>query len=572
MTTLRNNYGWKFLLIVALPLLLAFVGVVLLSADLVSRVSTGANREDHTRTQQTVHSSLVAAQQQLEFLVSDNAYWNDAVRNSYGAVSDDWFLETWGSLTEEAINYDAVMLVDRDLPEAVSGYFRGKKFTPAVNWFLSERFAALLDSLPQDTKTFASKSSILDTQEGLAILAIAPILPTSDDLIVPSSHPRHLLFLKFITPEYLAKIGKQYVIQDFNIAAIDIGNAGGEIINDFAGKPVAVAQWTDRRPGDIAMVTVRRETVFALSSLALVLLGITFLYWKSATGFIRAVEAEAKANENTEMFKDLNHQVTLLNLKLASNVKQLSEAKEESLRKAKMAQLGNLVATVAHELRNPLAIVRTASFILKRKLADVGADVGPQITRIESGISRCDNIISQLLDFSRTQKLNTVETDIDTWLEAILIEETGKMHEALNVTGNLQLRGCMAHVDPDRMQRAVINLITNCAEAMVDRHGPLPLMQSRTPGIAVATKLTGRGIEISVEDNGPGILPEIMEKIREPLFTTKGFGTGLGIPAVEKIMELHGGGLDIDSIVGRGTRLTIWFPATPSIQSDQQAA
>jgi signal transduction histidine kinase len=81
-----------------------------------------------------------------------------------------------------------------------------------------------------------------------------------------------------------------------------------------------------------------------------------------------------------------------------------------------------------------------------------------------------------------------------------------------------------------------------------------------SPTIVVATQLTPRGVEISVTDNGPGIAEENIEKILEPLFTTKNFGTGLGLPAVQKIMEQHGGGLDVMSKPGEGARFTAWMP------------
>ena len=83
---------------------------------------------------------------------------------------------------------------------------------------------------------------------------------------------------------------------------------------------------------------------------------------------------------------------------------------------------------------------------------------------------------------------------------------------------------------------------------------------TETPVITVTTKLTVRGAEISVTDNGPGISADNLPKIREPLFTTKNFGTGLGLSAVEQILEQHGGGLDIDSVEGKGANFTLWLP------------
>ena len=80
------------------------------------------------------------------------------------------------------------------------------------------------------------------------------------------------------------------------------------------------------------------------------------------------------------------------------------------------------------------------------------------------------------------------------------------------------------------------------------------------PLIKITTRQTIRGCEIEIKDNGSGMTPEILARIREPMFTTKNFGTGLGIPAVEKILEQHGGGLDVWTAVGEGSIFTLWWP------------
>jgi signal transduction histidine kinase len=86
------------------------------------------------------------------------------------------------------------------------------------------------------------------------------------------------------------------------------------------------------------------------------------------------------------------------------------------------------------------------------------------------------------------------------------------------------------------------------------------------PNIKIKSHRTGRGVEIVVADNGPGISAENLQKIREPLFTTKSFGTGLGLPAVEKILEQHDGGLEITSKLGEGACFTAWFPIMEKLE------
>lgn len=562
-------YGWRFVLTVAVPLLLASLGVGALTYDLITRVSTGANLEDHNRTDQIVKSALKAAQQQLANIATDNSLWDDAVRQIYADLNEDWLAETWGVGTVDGVNYDAILIVDRSFPKPVAGFLKGKKFTPQTDQYLSGRFEAFLNLLPKDAKTHGSKSTILQTSDGLAIVAAAPILPTSDDLAIPQAVPRYIVLVKMLNPAYLEAIGNQYVIQNFEMDAVNDAKPGGEIINDVTGQPIASAQWTDRRPGDISSNAVWHKAILVLSFLALVMIGITILCWRLLGNIGKAVTAEAEARESSDLFKDLNHQVTLLNMELEGKVIQLNEAQQENVRKGKLAQLGVLIATVAHELRNPLGVVRTANFILQKKLQDANIDVSSQVARIETGIARCDNIISQLLDFARTQKPNTTPTYVDDWLETVLKAEAEKLPACLIISCDLNLPGVKVNIDTERVGRAIINLLSNASEAMIHKGCVVAEMEGRTPRIDIGTALTARGAEITFRDHGPGIPSGVMEKIREPLFTTKGFGTGLGVPAVEKIMELHGGGLDISSILGQGARFTVWLPLA---QADQLAA
>jgi nitrogen fixation/metabolism regulation signal transduction histidine kinase len=122
------------------------------------------------------------------------------------------------------------------------------------------------------------------------------------------------------------------------------------------------------------------------------------------------------------------------------------------------------------------------------------------------------------------------------------------------------LAGIKARFDPSRMRRVVINLLTNASEAMVGRGEDRSKFTTATPVIVLSTAMAGEGIGIACADNGPGISQENLTKIREPLFTTKSFGVGLGLPAIEKILGEHGGRLDIDTKLGEGTKMTAWIP------------
>jgi NO-binding membrane sensor protein with MHYT domain/nitrogen-specific signal transduction histidine kinase len=273
-----------------------------------------------------------------------------------------------------------------------------------------------------------------------------------------------------------------------------------------------------------------------------------------------ARRAEAEARAFAEQLQAAHEDVTKLNVELANKIAKLREAQDEIVRKGKLAQLGQLTATVAHEIRNPLGAVRTAAFLIERKVTGKNLGLEQQIQRINNGISRCDRIITELLDFARSARLVCKAVVVDEWLRQVVEEEVKTLPPVVHVSCDWGLGDMTSAFDTDRMRRVVINLLSNASEAMVGKGKDAKEMVTSNPRIHVATRRAAHTIEITVTDNGPGIAEENLQKVLEPLFSTKSFGTGLGLPAVEKILEHHGGGLRIKSKLGEGTAMTAWFP------------
>ena len=352
----------------------------------------------------------------------------------------------------------------------------------------------------------------------------------------------------FANPRFMAYLG----IDTDDIPNTDIVRLLGGARHDFPGV-------TSRFETDLASSAGGERRVLVISS-----------GWLSLTsdGLRSAIVSIVDISEMTQL-KRVNDEISRLNSELAENVRKLKEAQDEILKRGRMAQLGQLTATVAHEIRNPLGAVRTASFLLERKLKDKGLGVEQQLMRIGNGITRCDNIISQLLDFSRSRALQTEEFTVDDWLARVVADEAEKLPAAVTIECDFGLGGAKAEIDAPRMSRVIINLISNASEAMVGRGDDPSKFTTAEPRISITARLSPRGAEIVVADNGPGMTPEVLAKVMEPLFTTKSFGTGLGLPAVDKILQEHHGGLDIRSAPGEGATFTAWFPLR---QPSQQAA
>jgi signal transduction histidine kinase len=279
---------------------------------------------------------------------------------------------------------------------------------------------------------------------------------------------------------------------------------------------------------------------------------------------VQSNERLEDSRANTLMFaaklQTVNDDVTRLNQELAAKMKQLQDAQDENIRKGKLAQLGQLTAMVAHEVRNPLNTIRTAAYIIERKLAEKTEEVSVQLSRINKGIKRCDSIITELLDFTKSRALQLETVEVDVWLAEAVYEQAQKLPGIVKVEFIPGLPGVSACFDASRMYRVVVNLLANASEAMVGKGDDPSTFTTQTPRVVIATRQGTQGIEISCTDNGPGISEENLAKIREPLFTTKTFGVGLGLPAVEKALSEHGGGLHIRSQLDVGTTMTAWFP------------
>ena len=277
------------------------------------------------------------------------------------------------------------------------------------------------------------------------------------------------------------------------------------------------------------------------------------------------------AENSAKELEELNGNLATVNSEVNTHLTALEAAQEQLIKKGRMEQMGQLTATMAHELRNPLGAARTSIFLLERKTRDKGLGVESQIQRITNAIMRCDDIITQLLDFSRTKKLSPTSADFDVWLERIVTEEAMRLPQAISISCQLGTGNVPVAFDPARMQRAVTNLLNNASEAMVGNGDDKTKFTVADPRIDITSAVVGSMLQLCVTDNGPGISPENLARVREPLFTTKSFGTGLGLPAVEQIAAQHGGTMHIKSAVGQGTTATILLPLESTLE-DAEAA
>ncbi len=242
---------------------------------------------------------------------------------------------------------------------------------------------------------------------------------------------------------------------------------------------------------------------------------------------------------------------------LQINIRETTERKqlEEQLRQAeKLSALGQLVAGVAHELNNPLAIIMGYAQLLTKPGASE-AKVKSDVVKILHESERAAKIIRNLLTFARPRDPQMISVDLNRLIAGSLeAHESEFAAAAIELTTQLAPDLPSTVADPHQMEQVFTNLIVNAFHALQNLGG-----QRR---IRVTTAQHKQTIRFSVADNGPGIAPEILGKIFDPFFTTKppGKGTGLGLSISHSIIHEHRGRIWVQSEVGKGARFIVELP------------
>ena len=305
------------------------------------------------------------------------------------------------------------------------------------------------------------------------------------------------------------------------------------------------------------------ETLLSCAALALVLgLGVgLFLADRIATPIALLREAAVRlgagdfsAGEVAAKIKS-SDEVGDLAGAFAKMAADLESANAKLARNQRLSMLGQVAGTVSHELRNPLGAIRTSLAVFKKLCADKGLGIERSLERAERSVGRCDGIISDLLEYTRSREMARQPVNFDKLIGEQLDEHA--LPTAVSVKRELS-GGCTVAVDRDRFRQVLINLLDNAAQAMTGPGWTPPEGRERT--ITVRTEAAGPHCRLSVIDSGPGIPEPARAKIFEPLFTTKNFGVGLGLPTVQKIVEAHGGTIDVERTGPEGTTFVVWLP------------
>lgn len=231
---------------------------------------------------------------------------------------------------------------------------------------------------------------------------------------------------------------------------------------------------------------------------------------------------------------------------------------EAMARQAQLAMVGSLAAGVAHEIRNPLSSIKGFATYFAGLFAEDSREAAMARLAVEE-VGRMDRSISELLDLARPFRLTRTKQDVAALCHdaaRLVAPECASQGIAVEVRAS---SGVVVFWDADRIRQALLNLLLNAIHAMPDG-GRLTL----------SARVGREGVEILVRDTGHGIAPEHMQRIFDPYFTTRGSGTGLGLAITRRIVEAHGGRIEVQSRLGEGTTVRLMIPTESADMEDAQ--
>jgi PAS domain S-box-containing protein len=225
--------------------------------------------------------------------------------------------------------------------------------------------------------------------------------------------------------------------------------------------------------------------------------------------------------------------------------KALKDAQNQLIAVEKLSTLGEMAASVGHELRNPLSVIRNAAYLLK-SFSRGDKKIEEYVNLIDAESRNASQIVTDLLEYSRIQPMKSDMIDVRQLVNLVLQKEEipGNIDQEINIPGDLP----KALGNTQQISQILLNLIKNAVEAMPDG-GKL----------MISAEALERRLGIRIQDNGPGIPKEIKNRLFEPLFTTKVRGVGLGLAISKRLADLNQAEIAVESRKGEGSIFTLWL-------------
>lgn len=270
--------------------------------------------------------------------------------------------------------------------------------------------------------------------------------------------------------------------------------------------------------------------------------------------FIAAILVNRFATENrrqVQRYQDLSETLEQTN-------RELRRAEAEIRRAERLAALGQLSAGLAHEIRNPLGVIKGSAEMLSQKLQGANPLAGELAGYISTEVNRLNSLVARFLDFARPSRLDLTAQQMTEIVDRALESARSQMPVAhVHVERRYPAKLPEAQVDAQLCEQVFVNLILNAFQAMDGTDGKLIIS-------ACSDSSGGKpGIAVQLEDTGPGVPPELREQIFNPFFTSKKDGVGLGLAIVAKIVDDHRGWIRLETDASLGAKFRVFLPLSP---------
>jgi signal transduction histidine kinase len=315
--------------------------------------------------------------------------------------------------------------------------------------------------------------------------------------------------------------------------------------------PLGTLLWTA-----VASLAYASLLIPALQQYELTASGASILTTRVLFFFIAAILVNRFVMENRRQVQRLQ----VLSEKLEETNRQLRQAEAEARRAERLAALGQLTAGLAHEIRNPLGVIKGSAEMLSQKMQGAQPLTAELASYILSEVNRLNGLVARFLDFARPSRLELRPEHISEIVDRALELVRAQFPEA-KVAVDRQYARDLPEIQADRQlcEQVFVNLITNAFQAMDGQDGTLRLT------IAQQNSAGEPGVLVTVEDSGPGVPPELREQIFNPFFTSKKEGMGLGLSIVAKIVDDHRGSIHLDPESQQGARIRVFLPNAPRV-------
>ena len=260
------------------------------------------------------------------------------------------------------------------------------------------------------------------------------------------------------------------------------------------------------------------------------------------------VERIGGAIRQLELELSLRGYYEQLETEVDNTTKDLEDVQEKLIRSERLAAVGELASGVGHELRNPLNVIRNCAYLLNMSLNEKGDEEALNtIEVLDKQIDAANKIVTDLMDFTRIKPPSLHMTDLNSLIKESLSYVT--VPEEVKVNSKLNGNSYKVRIDAEQIGRVFTNIVTNACQSM-----------SGKGELDIKTDTDDSFVRVSFKDSGCGIPEENIDKIFEPLFTTKPKGIGLGLAISKRLIEQNGGKIDVVSKVGKGTTFNIDLP------------